>query len=139
MKETIYEKKYDKQLNIELPTDKEICSGLPETGAEFLKMMEENSEYIPNEKKLSNLEVFIENAKIVADIFEFAISIKKHDYFVQVYLEIPDCPFIGKCKKDFLVLLHQADDFSIHRKPDYVLFILTYNTHDRYFNGRNMI
>lgn len=139
MRETIYEKKYDKQLNIELSKDKEICSGLPETASEFLKMMEEHNKYVLNQTKMDNLETFISNAKIIADMFEFNISIKKSDYFVQVYLELPDCPFFGACKKDFLTLLYQSDDFSIHRKSDYVLFILTYNTHDRYFKGKKMM
>lgn len=139
MKETIYEKKYESKLNIEIPEDKRACSGLPETASEFLKMMEENNKYIPNQTKMDNLETFISNAKIIADMFEFNISIKKSDYFVQVYLELPDCPFIGACKKDFLTLLYQSDDFSIHRKPDYILLILTYNTHDRYFKGKKMM
>ena len=134
MRKIVYEKKFDEELNIELPEG--VVSGLPETGQEFLEMLYENSEFIENQEKTERLDTFIKNAKSIAEIFAFNIIVTKCDHFVQVDLETSDCPFFGTCKNEFLKLLYQADDFSIHVKADKVLFSLTYNTHDHYYNGK---
>lgn len=139
MKRIVYEKNYDKELNIEIPESEcKKSSSLPETGKEFLQMLEENSVYVPNEGKIEFGETFISNAMTIADLFEFDVKITKDEHYIQVEYKVPDCPFIGACKNDFLTLLKQADDFSIHRKSEHILLILTFHTHDHYLNGRKM-
>ena len=86
--------------------------------------------------KLDCTVAIIKNAKSIAEIFAFNIIVTESDHFVQVDLETSDCPFFGTCKNEFLNLLYQADDFSIHVKADKVLFSLTYNTHDHYYKGK---
>lgn len=140
MRETIYEMKHKETYeDIDVASlPKPRFSKLPATGAEFLKMIEEKSEYVVIEERLKEMDSFIEAAKYVADLFKFDIVITQEDDAIKVKMELSDFSASHYVKKVFLSLLSQADDVSIFIKPEATTLLLIYYTHELYLDGKKV-
>ena len=119
--------------------DDPIGLHLPETGEEFLKMLEDNSEFAEIPHRVKAKEYFISSCERFANHFEYEIKIKELEHEVKATLEIDALMVTGESKDTFLAMAGMADEIEmVNLKEGTTTFSLTFFTHQLYLNGKPM-
>ncbi len=134
MKRIIYEKTYDHSLDFDIPEEEKSESSMP-SAEEFIRSLNEDSEYVLVEERLKGLDVFIKVVKEVADIFEADVEIYEQPFGATANLKLEDCTVEKYVKNAFVFMLAKADNISWFTKEKYTLLSLDYYTHELYYKG----
>lgn len=134
MKRIIYEKTYDHSLDFDIPEEEISESSMP-SAEEFIRSLNEDSEYVLVEERLQGLEVFIKVVKDVSEILEADVEIYEQPFGATANLKLQDCTFEQYVKKVFTFMLVKADAISWFTKDNYTLLSLDYYTHELYYKG----
>lgn len=119
--------------------DDPIGLRLPETGEEFLKMLEDNSEFEKIPHRVKAKEYFISICERFANHFEYEIKIKELEHEVKATLEIDALMVTGESKDTFLAMVGMADEIEmVNLKEDKTTLSLVFFTHQLYLNGKPM-
>ncbi len=119
--------------------DDPIGLHLPETGKEFLEMLEENSEFEEVPHRIKAKELFISICKGFAACFEYEILIKELEHEVKVILEIDTLIISGESKDTFFTMIGMADEIGMNNlKEGKTTLSLVFFTHQLYLNGKPM-
>ena len=112
--------------------DDPIGLHLPETGKEFLEMLEENSEFEEVPHRIKAKELFISICKGFAACFEYEILIKELEHEIKVILS-------GESKDTFFTMIGMADEIGMNNhKEGKTTLSLVFFTHQLYLNGKPM-
>lgn len=145
----IYSKRYPKIDSAEL--DKEIeqlntenifDDGLEE-GESIIDFIEHNQEYVPNEERLAEKDLFLKVVKDLSESYEIDADIVEGDISCVAHLYLQSAAYTGTLKKILSGLIVMADELDILPpiKGDVECTLhlsLTYHTHDIYFKGRKI-
>ena len=117
----------------------QIGLSLPDTGEEFLKMIEDNSEFeeIPGREHIKSK--FIEFCKRFATSFELDINVKENKHETLITIEFDAMLVFAESKETLLTIFQIADEIEmVNLKKGKTTLILTYFTHQLYLNGKPM-
>lgn len=143
----IYSKRYP------LPTKEELNETIKEMGdvtdvsltaEQFIKMMTETEQEIPNPVKLKEKEHFLKFAKTLAEEYCVDLDIYENSYSYTVDILLPVATYGGRIKRtmDTLTVLSDEVFIRIPNKEDEGDFVvklsLIYYTHDLYINGKKI-
>lgn len=114
-----------------------IGLSLPKTGEEYVKLLEENSEFEEIPGRIREKTRFVSTCNHFANYYEYKIKIKDSAHEVIVDFEIEGLLASGETKEDFLALIGMADEIGIFNlKEQNITLSLTFYTHQIFLNGR---
>lgn len=134
MKRIIYEKKYDHSFDFVIP-EEDKSESTRASAEEFIRSLNEDSEYVLVKERLQGLEIFIKVVKEVSEILEADVEIYEQPFGATANLKLEDCTFEQYVKKIFTFMLVKADAVSWFTKDKYTLLSLDYYTHELYYKG----
>lgn len=134
MKRILYEKKYNHSFDFVIPEEDKNESTMP-SAEEFIRSLNEDSEYVLVEERIKGLDVFIKVVKEVSEMFEADVEIYEQPFGATANLRLEDCTIEQYVKKVFTFMLAKADAVSWFTKDKYTLLSLDYYTHELYYKG----
>lgn len=113
------------------------------TAEEFIKMIKETEQKIPNPDKIKRKEDFLKFAKTLAEEYCVDLDIYENPHSYTVDLFLPINIYNKGVKRTMECLIVLSDEIYVHPPKEedgdfLVKFTLTYYTHDIYFNGKKI-
>lgn len=147
-KKVLYSKRFSKEYLLDLEekveqlnSENKFDDGLEE-GESFLDFIQKNQEYVPNEERLAEKDLFIKAAIDLADSYEIDTDIIEYDTRVIANIYLQTALYSGTLKKILSALIVMADQFDVFPPNEgehyTVNLLLTYHTHDIYLKGRKI-
>lgn len=130
-----------------LPTEEELnkieAKDVSLTAEQFIKMMTETEQEIPNPDKIKEKEHFLKFAKTLAEEYCVDLDIYENPHSYTVDLFLPINIYNKGVKRTMECLIVLSDEIYVHPPKEedgdfLVKFTLIYYTHDIYFNGKKI-